>query len=139
MQLLYYHNAVLKHVVFYENKCLNKLLIKSIIQLYDCVIQCGKHRKKSVKILLKIPKKCGKYDIIIRYERRTEMDIKINGDYITLGQFLKLTNFISSGGEAKLALKELTITVNGEAENRRGRKLRVSDVIMIEGSKFHIV
>ncbi len=67
------------------------------------------------------------------------MDIKINGDYITLGQFLKLTNFISSGGEAKLALKELTITVNGEAENRRGRKLRVSDVIMIEGSKFHIV
>ncbi len=67
------------------------------------------------------------------------MDIKINGDYITLGQFLKLTNFISSGGEAKLALKELTITVNGETENRRGRKLRVSDVIMIEGSKFHIV
>ena len=67
------------------------------------------------------------------------MDIKINGDYITLGQFLKLTNFISSGGEAKLALKELAITVNGEKENRRGRKLRISDVIIIEGSKFHIV
>ncbi|NBJ64337.1 S4 domain-containing protein YaaA [bacterium c-19] len=67
------------------------------------------------------------------------MDIKINGDYITLGQFLKLTNFISSGGEAKLALKELAITVNGETENRRGRKLRISDVIIIEGSKFHIV
>ena len=67
------------------------------------------------------------------------MDIKINGDYITLGQFLKLTNFISSGGEAKLALKELAITVNGETENRRGRKLWISDVIIIEGSKFHIV
>ena len=67
------------------------------------------------------------------------MDIKINGDYITLGQFLKLTNFISSGGEAKLALKELAITVNGETENRRGRKLRISDVIIIEGSKFHSV
>lgn len=67
------------------------------------------------------------------------MDIKINGDYITLGQFLKLTNFISSGGEAKLALKELAITVNGETENRRGRKLRISDVIIIEDSKFHIV
>ena len=71
--------------------------------------------------------------------RSLEMDIKINGDYITLGQFLKLTNFISSGGEAKLALKELAITVNGETENRRGRKLRISDVIIIEGSKFHIV
>lgn len=67
------------------------------------------------------------------------MDIKVNGDYITLGQFLKLTNFISSGGEAKAAVKQLSITVNGEAENRRGRKLYVSDDIIIEGQAFHIV
>lgn len=137
--LLYYHKDVLKYVVFYENKYLNKLLIKLIKQFMSAIINVENTLKKSGKISLKIPKKCGKYDIIIRYERRLEMDIKINGDYITLGQFLKLTNFISSGGEAKLALKELAITVNGETENRRGRKLRISDVIIIEGSKFHIV
>ncbi len=67
------------------------------------------------------------------------MDIKVNGEYITLGQFLKLTNFISSGGEAKLAVKELSITVNGEEENRRGRKLRVADSVVIEGKEFHLV
>ncbi len=67
------------------------------------------------------------------------MDIKIDGDYITLGQFLKLTDFISSGGEAKLALKELSITVNDEKENRRGRKLRADDEVVIEGNVFHIL
>ena len=41
------------------------------------------------------------------------MEIKIRNDYITLGQFLKLTDFIQSGGEAKAALQELEITVNG--------------------------
>lgn len=67
------------------------------------------------------------------------MDIKVNGEYITLGQFLKLTNFISSGGEAKLAVKELSITVNGEQEHRRGRKLRAADAVVIEGKEFHLV
>ena len=51
------------------------------------------------------------------------MDIKITGEYITLGQLLKMTDFIQSGGEAKFAVKSLKIKVNGEQENRRGRKL----------------
>lgn len=95
--------------------------------------------KKSVKISLKITKKSEKYVIMLWYERRLVMDIKVNKDYITLGQFLKLTEFISSGGEAKFAVKDLSITVNGEKENRRGRKLRVSDEVVIEGKVFHIV
>ena len=49
--------------------------------------------------------------------------IKIDTEFITLGQLLKMTDWISSGGEAKLAVKELKITVNGEKEDRRGRKL----------------
>lgn len=67
------------------------------------------------------------------------MKIKINTEYITLGQLLKMTDFIQSGGEAKFAVKELSISVNGEKEDRRGRKLRVNDVIVIEGNKFTIV
>ena len=42
------------------------------------------------------------------------MDIKITGEYITLGQLLKMTDFIQSGGEAKFAVKSLKINVNGE-------------------------
>lgn len=36
---------------------------------------------------------------------------------------------ISSGGAAKAFLAENTILMNGEFENRRGRKLRVNDVL----------
>ena len=39
------------------------------------------------------------------------MEIKINSEYITLGQLLKMTDFIQSGGEAKFAVKELSIDV----------------------------
>lgn len=67
------------------------------------------------------------------------MKIKINSEYITLGQLLKMTDFIQSGGEAKFAVKELHITVNGEMENRRGRKLRSGDVIVIEDQSFTLV
>ena len=33
--------------------------------------------------------------------------VKINTEYITLGQLLKMTNLISSGAEAKVAVKEM--------------------------------
>lgn len=64
--------------------------------------------------------------------------IKIDTDYITLGQFLKLADIISSGGEAKFAVKELDIEVNNEKENRRGRKLYVNDKISVDGNEFEI-
>ena len=49
--------------------------------------------------------------------------IAITTDYITLGQFLKLSDCISTGGQAKFFVVENKIEVNGQAENRRGRKL----------------
>lgn len=64
--------------------------------------------------------------------------IKIDTEYITLGQFLKLADIISSGGEAKFAVKELDIEVNNEKENRRGRKLYVNDKISVDGNEFEI-
>lgn len=67
------------------------------------------------------------------------MDIKISTEYITLGQLLKVTDFIQTGGEAKFAVKLLEIYVNGEREDRRGRKLYVQDKIVIEGKSFTIV
>ena len=67
------------------------------------------------------------------------MNIKLTSEYITLGQLLKVTDFIQSGGEAKFAVKELSIQVNGETENRRGKRLYQGDVVMIEGKQFKIV
>jgi len=59
--------------------------------------------------------------------------VKIESDFITLGQFLKLTDIIQSGGMAKWFLQENTVYINGEADNRRGRKLVDGDLIRVPG------
>ncbi len=66
------------------------------------------------------------------------MEFKVKGDFITLGQFLKVTDWISSGGEAKVAVKELDITVNGHKEDRRGCKLRAGDTVTINGQSYEL-
>ena len=65
-------------------------------------------------------------------------DVKINDEYITLGQFIKVVDLISSGGEAKVYLNSNNVKVNGEDEKRRGRKLYKQDQIEINGSKYKI-
>ncbi|MGG1518964.1 S4 domain-containing protein YaaA [Paenibacillus oryzisoli] len=66
--------------------------------------------------------------------------ISIHTDYITLGQFLKLADCISTGGQAKFFVVENKIEVNGQAENRRGRKLVPRDVVTVEGfGQFEVV
>ena len=60
-------------------------------------------------------------------------ELKLKTPYITLGQLLKIADVISSGGQAKWFLAEHAdqILVNGEHENRRGRKLYPGDLITI--------
>jgi ribosome-associated protein len=59
--------------------------------------------------------------------------IEIKTEYIALGQFLKLADCISTGGQAKSFLEETEIKVNGEAENRRGKKLYHDYIVDVEG------
>lgn len=67
-------------------------------------------------------------------------DLIIDTEYITLGQALKMTDAISSGGMAKWFLSEHEVFVNGESEDRRGRKLRHDDVVNIpDVGRFKIV
>ena len=49
--------------------------------------------------------------------------VKIEEEFITLGQFLKHVSVISTGGQAKWYLQEYAVYVDGELENRRGKKL----------------
>lgn len=66
--------------------------------------------------------------------------IEISTEYITLGQFLKLADCIDTGGQAKMFLAEGKVYVNGEPENKRGKKLYENDIIAVEGcGKFKIV
>jgi ribosome-associated protein len=64
--------------------------------------------------------------------------ISIHSPYITLGQFLKLSSIISSGGQAKSFLHDHSLIVNGVLENRRGRKLKVGDHLEYLGLHYEI-
>lgn len=57
--------------------------------------------------------------------------IFIETPYITLGQMLKEESIISTGGQAKWYLRENTVMVNDEPDNRRGRKLYVGDTVAV--------
>lgn len=59
-------------------------------------------------------------------------------EYIKLDQFLKLAGIISTGGEAKQFIAAIDISVNGETEKRRGRKLKHNDVIKI-GNDIYVI
>ncbi|MGX6445920.1 S4 domain-containing protein YaaA [Neobacillus sp. K501] len=59
--------------------------------------------------------------------------IKLNTEFITLGQFLKLADVIQTGGMAKWFLSEYDIFINDEQDQRRGRKLRAGDRVKIAG------
>ena len=64
--------------------------------------------------------------------------IEIHTDFIQLGQVLKLKDYISSGGEAKVFLETNPVLVNGEPENRRGRKLYPGDTVNIGDTKYTV-
>lgn len=64
--------------------------------------------------------------------------VKINTEYITLQQFLKMENIISSGGEAKFFLAEHVVLLNQEPESRRGKKLYPGDIIVVLKKEYVI-
>lgn len=81
--------------------------------------------------------KCG---IIYNNKEVTKMDkiVNIKTEYITLGQFLKYVNIIESGAMAKMYLSEAEVYVNGELENRRGRKLYLGYKVKVENNEYTI-
>lgn len=64
--------------------------------------------------------------------------IKIETEYIKLDQLLKWMSLVGSGSDAKEIIFSGLVTVNGEVEMRRGKKIRSGDTIEIDGKKFMI-
>lgn len=61
-----------------------------------------------------------------------------NKEYIKLDSFLKLKNLVSTGGEAKILIQNGEVSVNGELETRRGRKLINSDIVEIFEKSYEV-
>ncbi|MDY5278817.1 RNA-binding S4 domain-containing protein [Sharpea porci] len=65
-------------------------------------------------------------------------DLEISTEYITLGQAMKLSGAASSGFEAKVLIQEGEVTVNGEVDTHRGKKLHDGDVFGYDGETYRI-
>ncbi|WP_201330183.1 S4 domain-containing protein YaaA [Lactobacillus nasalidis] len=63
----------------------------------------------------------------------------INGEFITLGQFLKDECIVASGGQAKWYLKDNPVLLNGASEDRRGKKLYPGDRLEVAGTEYELV
>lgn len=66
-------------------------------------------------------------------------EIKLRDEFIKLGQALKAANLIDSGVMAKMVIQDGLVTVNGEVEYQRGKKLVDGDVVSFQGETIKIV
>ena len=65
--------------------------------------------------------------------------IKLRDEYIKLGQALKACNLVESGVDAKIAIQNGLVEVNGQVELQRGKKLYDGDIVSFEGTDIKIV
>jgi len=59
----------------------------------------------------------------------TTLAFALDGDYIELKALLKLTDLVTSGGEAKIVIDEGQVLVDGQVETRKACKIRLGQVV----------
>ena len=64
--------------------------------------------------------------------------IKLRDEYIKLGQALKAAGLVESGVDAKYAIEDGLVKVNGNVEYQRGKKLRDGDEVTFQGETIRI-
>ncbi|MCI8661998.1 MAG: RNA-binding S4 domain-containing protein [Hungatella sp.] len=64
--------------------------------------------------------------------------IKLREDYIKLSQALKAAGLAESGADAKYAILDGKVKVNGETEYQRGKKLKNGDMVAYDGQTIRI-
>ncbi len=64
--------------------------------------------------------------------------IKLRDEYIKLGQALKAAGLVETGVDAKYAIEDGLVQVNGEVATQRGKKLHAGDVVSYDGETIKI-
>ena len=73
----------------------------------------------------------------VREDEEMEI-IKLRDEYIKLGQALKAAGFVESGVDAKFVIQDGLVSVSGEIEVQRGKKLYAGDVVSFDGQEIRI-
>ena len=66
------------------------------------------------------------------------MKISIHTEFIKLDALLKFANLCATGGEAKKAVQEGLVKVNGEVCTMRGRKIRPGDTVLFQNESIEV-
>ena len=64
--------------------------------------------------------------------------LRAGDEFIRLGQVLKASAIAESGADAKDMIQSGIVSVNGEDETRRGRKLYPGDTVSVNGEELQI-
>ena len=66
-------------------------------------------------------------------------EVRIKDEFIKLGQALKAAGLVESGVDAKFAVQDGKVLVNGEVCTQRGKKLVNGDEVTFAGDTFRIL
>jgi ribosome-associated protein len=69
---------------------------------------------------------------------RDDPRVPLRDESIRLGQFLKLSDLVDTGADAKGLLAQGLVRVNGDVETRRGRQLVAGDVVECAGRRVRV-
>ena len=64
--------------------------------------------------------------------------IMIRGDFIKLDALMKFASLVASGGEAKMAIADGLVSVNGEVCTMRGKKIHSGDTVSYMGEEIAV-
>ena len=67
------------------------------------------------------------------------VNIREEDEFTKLGQALKKASLVGSGVDAKMVIQDGQVTVNGQVEVQRGKKLHDGDVVTYNGETIQIV
>jgi ribosome-associated protein len=66
------------------------------------------------------------------------IDFEVRGEFIALDALLKATGAASSGGAAKELILAGDVSVDGEPETRRARKIRAGQEVVVPSAHMRI-
>ena len=76
--------------------------------------------------------------IKVKIAEKQHKILEISTPVIRLDAALKLSNAVSTGGQAKFVIQDGLVRVNGEVCTQRGKKLREGDVFLFEHVVYEV-
>lgn len=76
--------------------------------------------------------------IKVKVAEKQRRILEISTPVIRLDAALKLSNAVSTGGQAKFVIQDGFVRVNGEVCTQRGKKLRAGDIFTFEHIAYEV-